>query len=434
MENKNQMLNVRVLNIINDFVRSYNFSDGIYSLIDSVLYYNGEFPRKSTEEIKDAIEHILSAILREIGDALNYDDEESDEKYEQLFNDATRGKQLFNVAIEKINSCENIETDCVEEVKNFLEAEKVIIKKYTDLKKGKISRQFQRISTMFGKTKDVIRVNGKKMAIGGAVGTVVIGGIIILASLGGNGDKKSNNSDNNSGISTRPGVTATASPTATPTPKATSTPMPTEEPIADNSIESEIGDKSIEDKVKEASDIVYNSWCKITNSYSISDIENVIWVLNGLESSITIDDATDIIEDILAQVTIPRVNNILVKTPYAKKTVDVASLLINADENAISIQRLLNEELTSDDLKANAEKALKEEVMAYNCGLLDNSSAGARIVWAKIVTFLNAINGTLGNITIEYNDEYYCQNDVLDSSFVEDIVARAKAEISGKIF
>ena len=285
-----------------------------------------------------------------------------------------------------------------------MEYEEALIKEYTN-RKAKRS-----IKTMSGKLKAALV----------ATGIVVVAGTIIIVIASRNNNKKTNNTGNNT-------VPTPSASTVTPTP----TVMPTSTPVVTPTVAPTpaITDEQVEKVAEE----VYSTWSQITNVYSVKDIEEIIKVLNGLDSSITIDDADDVIQDILSQAVVPRVNNILMDKSYEPKAVNVSGLLLEPSVKVSTMENILNYAIAFNNLNVTADKALTEEVSAFEGNELESMSAASRIIWIRLAEAVNAIHGTLGeNYCIEINGDYYFHRDYLDSGIYEDEIVKAKQELNGK--
>ena len=398
----------QTLNVIKKFAKKYQFTDEL-ALIDAIR------EDIEAEDLKKEIEKILYSLHKNVVNKITVT--KDDEKFEAAADDVLDAATFLYNAISAVQQCDDIKNKNVEEVNDFLVFESAIIHDYTDIK------PVRRIGTMSGKTNkkiDAAYEKYEKYIIGGVI-VIIAAGMISLVAL----SRRNNNNINNDNKTDKPGTEQN---------HTTVTPTPTKTPTTDNKPVASVDTKIVkEEDIKSAASVVYNSWSKITDTYTLNDIENVIRALYGLNSTFTIDEADEIIQNVIEIATVPRVNNILMGIPYEVKTVDVASLLLNNKNKLLSMQQILNVALSENDLETTAAAALKEEVTAYKYNGLKDLDAASRIIWARIATYLNAIHGTLGeDFYVEYNGKIYSQKDILESSFIEQIVKTAKSEIAGK--
>lgn len=408
----------QTLNVIKKFATKYQFTDEL-ALIDAI--------REDIEakDFKKEIEKILLSLYKSVINKITLT--KDDERFEVAADDVIGATDFLHNAISAVQQCDDIKNKNVEEVNDFLVFESVIIHDYTDIKPVIIRdytdiKPVRRIGTMSGKTNkkiDATYEKYKKYIIGGVI-VIIAAGMISLFALSRN--SKNVNNDNKT---TKPGTEQSNTP---------SMPAPTKTPTTDDKTVASADTKIVkEEDIKSSAAVIYDSWSQITDTYTLNDIENVIRALYGLNSRFTIDEADEIIQNVIEIATVPRVNNILMGTPYEVKTVDVASLLLNNKSKLLSMQQILNVALSESDLETTAAAALKEEVTAYKYDGLKDLDAASRIIWARIATYLNAIHGTLGeDFYVEYNGKIYSQKDILESSFIEQIVKTAKSEIAGK--
>ena len=228
----------------------------------------------------------------------------------------------------------------------------------------------------------------------------------------------------------------TSAPTPIITPEAISTPKPVVTPEPTPEID------PYEAKVSEAANIVYNNFSMFTG-YGYDDIADAIRVINGLESSMSIDTADAIICDVLNVASVPGVNNALSgEQLYGTNAVNLSSILIFNQEgkSAVSSMELnLNGALTDlNNLAIYGERAIIEEAIIKNNGVsggvgINTGDPAARLLWARLAIYTNAIVNTLGSDYAVYMDGVeYTVSDINDSSLYEAMAASAKQELSNQ--
>lgn len=228
--------------------------------------------------------------------------------------------------------------------------------------------------------------------------------------------------------------------TAAPTPIITPDAVPTQKPAASSEPTPEIDPYEV--KVSEAANIIYNNFSMFTG-YGYDDIADAIRVINGLESSMSIDTADAIICDVLNAATVPGVNNALNgEQLYGTNSVNLSSILIFNQEGKTAVSSMelhLNGALTDlNNLAIYGERAIIEEAIIKNNGVsggvgVNSGDPAARLLWARLAIYTNTIVNTLGSDYTAYIDGVgYTVSDINDSSLYEAMAASAKQELSNQ--
>ncbi len=193
------------------------------------------------------------------------------------------------------------------------------------------------------------------------------------------------------------------------------------------------------EKIDELSIQIYENWKTLGCEYSKEDIVELIKVLNGIESDISIDTADDMLIDVLNRATIPAVNSIITGTKEESNKVQIADLLLedNTDITAISnMENYLNGAIENPfDITEYANSAIEDEVRL----LIDEETVGGlnltstttsdptlRLIWSRLAINANAIFGTLGDDYSYSNgtDTYYLK-DINDYNILEEVAKEA---------
>lgn len=234
---------------------------------------------------------------------------------------------------------------------------------------------------------------------------------------------------------TEPTTTPAVSPTSAPTDVAKPTVAPTESPKPN------IDNETIEIINSRASSIEAN-W-SLFGEYDKETIVEVIKSINGLDSSMSINEADNIMLDVMNRATINGVKNAVA----GEKLFDVYELnftdLLLSDNGYTGVKAMelnLNGALVDQgNLGIYGTRALTTEAIIRNGGItgglgIDSGSAGARLIWSRLVIGTNVIISSLGDdFSITVGEDVYTMSNLIDASFYESVVESAKQELSNNL-
>lgn len=175
---------------------------------------------------------------------------------------------------------------------------------------------------------------------------------------------------------------------------------------------------------------VHANWSNLGANYSVDDIIEVIKVLNGYDSSISLSTADDIILDVIDKAINPTMNNVLSGTSTPTYEVDIASLLVKNQSGIETVKRMQNnlnsmiknpynmDTVAVDTLTCEGVLLGGNDVSGLN---LNQSNREVIILWSRLAIGANALIG-LGDYVAYVDDEAY----TVDNSYVfEDVISNA---------
>lgn len=175
---------------------------------------------------------------------------------------------------------------------------------------------------------------------------------------------------------------------------------------------------------------VYSNWSNLGANYSIDDIIEVIKVLNGYDSTISISTADDIILDVIDKAINPAMNNVLSGTSTPTYEVDIASLLIKNQSGIETVKRMQNNLNSMIKNPYNMDTVAVDTLTCEGVLLGGNDVSGLSlnqsnreviILWSRLAIGANALIG-LGDYVAYVDDEAY----TVDNSYVfEDVISNA---------
>lgn len=385
----------RVLNEIRFFAEKYGFTSIINAINDI-----GDL-----DDLREATVNIINKLYTEV--LRSFDLSKVDVQSQEVLDDAEHASELRDNLIDAIR----YNPAYVYETKLFLNNEKELLSKYS-------SKMVLYRKKNSGKLNEKLSVNGKK--------ALITGGIVVTVSalslLGLHLYKENKNADK----------------------EIPTTPTTQEDEYisrGNGGIVAKDENKTSETiyrDVDEAAADLYASVIKITDKYSKEDLKEVIKALNGLDASISIDEADEVLCDIINIVAAPRINNLLNKTPYTAVKLNLNALVLNRDDyvtyvlsDAGQMQKYFNSLMEEEDIKIVVKDYLTDVLMYLE---KDHSKENPveRIIYSRLVIHMNAMSGTLSdNYTIDYNDNTYKLSELLEIDAYDDIAIDAKNQISG---
>ena len=175
---------------------------------------------------------------------------------------------------------------------------------------------------------------------------------------------------------------------------------------------------------------VHANWSNLGANYSIDDIIEVIKVLNGYDSSISLSTADDIIIDVIDKAINPAMNNVLSGTSTPTYEVDIASLLIKNQSGIETVKRMQNNLNSMIKNPYNMDTVAVDTLTCEGVLLGGNDVSGLSlnqsnreviILWSRLAIGANALIG-LGDYVAYVDDEAY----TVDNSYVfEDVISNA---------
>lgn len=238
-----------------------------------------------------------------------------------------------------------------------------------------------------------ISVNGKRFAT--AVGIVIVGGAIIACATKcsnkpiANNDSKTLNNDIQKEDTIKPGI---------------STPS-NNEPVVNNTEQEELSDLEV------ATLKTYENWSNITDKYTVDDVREVVKALNGLESSITIEEADDVLTDVIEMVIFPKFNSMsgieefnLIGLKAQPKVLNLNTLYI--DKEMTRVDNYLNSQVGMMNSVMNglilgekeldyAKASLTLELDVLANGKLDNATPIEKILFSRMAVYTNVLAAPL---------------------------------------
>jgi len=233
-------------------------------------------------------------------------------------------------------------------------------------------------------------------------------------------------------------VTPTPQASASETPETTTPQETVNETQAPVATEEVVPDMT---EITEDAKIIYENWTTLGSAYTEDNIVELIKCLRGYESSITIDSAVDMIEEIILQAIVPAVDNLQIgENIQTTHQVNLVDLVADNDEAKPAIKDIQdcinniladirNREVSINEGLAKIIAVIKkyETVDGFNP---NTSSPAARIVWAEAATALT------GLASIQNEDEiividgvaYYISG-LADTTTYTEIINSAKADL-----
>ena len=200
-------------------------------------------------------------------------------------------------------------------------------------------------------------------------------------------------------------------------------------------------------KITEIASSLYDNWNEDEQKYTVDDIKQVIYALNGLDSKLSIEEVDDVLIDIINDKTTDAINMGLVKKEYQiDKTVELTDLFLEKKTGYEAVENMeiyLNKVIAS---SKNSQKLVKdiykEEIKLAVLGetvdefnLSDEKiSPEYKLLWSRLVLGVNGIIGTEGDMSITVNGKTYTANEINDFDVYNNIAKEAKQNISGTTY
>jgi len=175
----------------------------------------------------------------------------------------------------------------------------------------------------------------------------------------------------------------------------------------------------------------------LEEGYTSEDAVELVKFLNGQESTLSIDQANDMLEDIVTSVVTPAINNALVgEKVYETQGLNIAGLLADdpAYEAIQDMEDYINGSIEKpENLAFHAKNALSDQVHVINLGQtyegfnMTSSSPAARLVWANLAAGMNGLSGALGeDFTIEIDGVTYAHSEINNGTILQTVINSAK--------
>lgn len=186
---------------------------------------------------------------------------------------------------------------------------------------------------------------------------------------------------------------------------------------------------------------VHDNWQNIGTDYTKEDIEDLVdFTQGGDASTIDVETADSMIEEILNEAMTPAINNALAgEKVFDVQPIVVSSLLPESDTALTGVKTMedyLNALIEGTDIDSTAKKALEDEIRVallnetVNGFDLNSSSPMAKIIWSRLAIAINGITGTLGeDFTVEVDGTPYSHNEINNAAIFEVIINGAKNEL-----
>jgi len=205
-----------------------------------------------------------------------------------------------------------------------------------------------------------------------------------------------------------------------------------------------IDNDTIQSEIEKDADVILANWSKLQTPYSREEIVELIKCLRGLESSISIEQADEMLLEMLNIAIYPAVNNAILKEQYYETTeLDFSSLLSDNQRGIKAVENMENylngcltdqENITEYATDAFEDQAfiIGEKNTIDGLSIQENTitDPGVRLVWSRLAIGTNAIAGTLGeDFSVEINGKIYTQNDINNTNVLENIAIDAKNDM-----
>lgn len=264
---------------------------------------------------------------------------------------------------------------------NYLKAEDLLLKKYSNIYVEAVKENDEKSLVIVEDNKELdekITVNGRSFAT--AVGVVVLTGVILFAAT-----KCENRVE--------------------PVKKNEDTNKPSQEEAVKPVVPVVEEKKTVD--LEYATLSTYDNWSNITDEYTIDEIREVIKALNGLESSISINEADDVLNEILNKAIEPRINSIVGFNDYElngnngqPKILDLSSLILDKEvkdnyynTHAGMMNTIMNNLIIGESMKESADKSLTIELDVIANGTLNNATPIEKILFSRTSIYSGVIAG-----------------------------------------
>jgi hypothetical protein len=183
---------------------------------------------------------------------------------------------------------------------------------------------------------------------------------------------------------------------------------------------------------------IYENWQLVGTSYTEENILELIKVLNGMDSTMTLDTADEMLVEMINNATVPVFNNIAYNGNESVSEILIADLLIKNQKGISAVQNMedyLNK-IISTNSSIYAVKALSSEVKMVLLNEADDDikaediSPEVKLVWSRLVIGTNALTGFLGDdFVFEVDGKEYTQSEINDWQIFEEMATSAKKEM-----
>lgn len=339
-------------------------------------------------------------------------------------------------------------TENIPALKEYIEAYKVLSnpeareeydKELKAKKKPKFSLKRERKA---GKTNHPIRKIGKRILIGGAIVAVVTPCIIQLSSWFRVQNKKEEKDEKPKSSSSTIGGFASREAASSMLEEVSSSTSEQEAEFTSSTSSAIVDDETINNQIELATDMIYENWTAAGATYDKSTIAEMIKCLNGIESTMSIEEADEMLVNMLNIGIIPAVNNAFTgEQTNTTVSIDFANILLPGDSacrGVSKMNKLMNDTFTGSDITESVKEGLEMEARILGeVETIDGfeamvSSPGARILWARSAIGLNGVAGVLGNdYTFTVNGHVYTMSDINNSNQLESMISRAKQDTMG---
>ncbi len=198
-------------------------------------------------------------------------------------------------------------------------------------------------------------------------------------------------------------------------------------------------DQDSEKKTEETTSIIYDNWSQTTDSYDKATVEEVRKAINGEESDMSQDQADEILNDMVNQAVVPIINKAINGTDEEANEINLSALVQDGTvgkEAVVAMESYLNGMITDEaNGKNHARRAFEDQarilgedetVGGLSVTADSEVSPTVRYIWARLAIGANTIADVREyGITVEINGNTYTQEELDDSSRLEDIASKA---------
>lgn len=202
-------------------------------------------------------------------------------------------------------------------------------------------------------------------------------------------------------------------------------------------------DQDAEKNTEETTSIIFDNWSQMTDSYDKATIEEVRKAINGEESSMSQDQADEILNDMVNQAVVPNINKVINGTDEEVNEINLSSLIQDGTEGkeaVVDMESYLNGMITDEANGQNyARRAFEDQarilgedetVGGLNVTTDSEVSPSVRYIWARLAIGANTIADVREyGITVEINGNTYTQDEIGDPSRLEEIAGQALKDL-----
>lgn len=202
-------------------------------------------------------------------------------------------------------------------------------------------------------------------------------------------------------------------------------------------------DQDAEKNTEETTSIIFDNWSQMTDSYDKATIEEVRKAINGEESSMSQEQADEILNDMVNQAVVPNVNKVINGTDEEVNEINLSSLIQDGTEGkeaVVDMESYLNGMITDEANGKNyARRAFEDQakilgedetVGGLNVTTDTEVSPAVRYLWARLAIGADTIADVREyGITVEINGNTYTQDEIGDPSRLEEIAGQALKDL-----